>query len=390
MCRVFLIVCVGAMFGSCHPAEVPAYVPAVSPYTTVYPTGVSPDSETINLRPDVHRAFILEKREYILGEPIVVEMRTWPRDESAVLQHTGGSSRLFGRNNNFVFLLQHESGEWVAGPQSGSDRGGLISGIEATTDEPIRIFQSVQRWCAIEKPGRYTLYCFYREPIVKDDALYKPPSLLQPGGGSATPFFPTEVRDWIAETKTVKFQALWDSLSPRELEKEFVGWDARWRSLEGVESAHDIARFDITIRAGSPAEEEAMVLAWLRRMEEERTLEFVERQRNQAEATLESIYFSRQESWLPTMETWCGGGRVEFRNAMYAGLLLNPQIDATRIALNCSDRVLAYWEHWPQPGLLERLAAIRDDESDQELSASAGTWHQRVSQKRMKGKSGES
>ncbi len=387
MFRVVLSVCVAALLVACHRSNVPVYVPADSPYTTADPTGLSPDSETINLRPDVHRAFILEKREYILGEPLVVEMRTWPRGESAVFQHTGGSSRMFGRNNNFVFLLQNESGEWVAGPQAGSDRGGLISGIEATTDEPIRIFQSIQRWCAIERPGRYTLYCFYTEPIVEDGALYTASVETEPGSGSATPFLPAEIREWIAETKTVKFQGLWDSLSPRELEKEFVGWDARWRSLEGVESAHDFARFDIIIRDGSPAEEEAMVVAWLRRMEEEQALGFVDRQRNRAEATLESVYFSRQECWLPTLETWCVGGRMEFRNAMYVGLLLNPQVGATRIALNGSDKVLAYWEHWPQPGLLERLAVIRDDESDPRLSALAATWHQRVSQQGMQGKS---
>ncbi len=56
MFRVVLSVCVAALLGACHSSN----VPAVSSYTSEDPTGVSPGLETINLRPDVHRA--LKKR----------------------------------------------------------------------------------------------------------------------------------------------------------------------------------------------------------------------------------------------------------------------------------------------------------------------------------------
>jgi hypothetical protein len=193
------------------------------------------------------------------------------------------------------------------------------------------------------------------------------------------PHLPPELREWAKETNDFTFKDLVDTVPEHEFDAEFVGWDARWRDLERVESAHDLARFEIVIREASIAEQQAMVADWLRRIEDERAREPATNCLNQAESPLEAVYFSRQSCWLPTMPKWCVGGRVDFRNGMYVGLLLNPHVDATRTALSCSDKTLAYWDSWPQPGLLDRLARIIDDEGDDILRMRAATWNERLS-----------
>jgi len=123
-----------------------------------------------------------------------------------------------------------------------------------------------------------------------------------------------------------------------------------------------------------------MVTDWLRHIDEARSINDVveSRVRNRLGALLEGVYFEQHPCRLPTLAALDGDGTPEYLNGMYVGLLLNPHLEATRVALSYPDDALAYWDFAVTPGLAANLKSIADSDPDSEIRARAATWHSKI------------
>ena len=376
MLRISYLMPAIVLLAGCGPQSFEASEPLPPPFTTNDPTGLFPESPTVNLQRGAHRAFILEKREFFLGEPIVVEFRTWPRNKEQTFQHIGGSSRMFGRDNTFAFLMRSADGTWLTGPQPGSDRGGLLGGNWVTDEQPIRIYNAVQRWCVIDGPGAYDLYGFYLEnamPPNSEEYL----GATKDSGATSVAWLPGAIQEWLDETESETFTRLQRKTPAQHFESVFFRWDTRWRLAQNIRSAHDFVHYRITIRKGTAQEEEAMVKTWLERIDEERANHDSENHhvRNRMGAVLEAIHFDQTRCWIPTQVAWAEAGTPELLNGAYVGLLLNPHLEVTRAALRFPDSTLKYWMYVPRPpGLTDRLKKLAEEDSDPEIRSRAAHW----------------
>jgi hypothetical protein len=109
---------------------------------------------------DLRMAFRLEKKEFLLGEPILVEFRVELDGPGHYAWSLGGDSTL-GRDNTFLFILRNEDGAIVPDPYQKPEfnRGGLGSMPDVKQGAAVSSWLAIQRWCAIDRPGTYDLYC---------------------------------------------------------------------------------------------------------------------------------------------------------------------------------------------------------------------------------------
>ena len=112
---------------------------------------------------EVHRTFHLEKNRFLLGEPILVEYCVTVDGSGTFGEGYGGNYRHRGRSDNFWFLMRREDGSWVADAQPFWEfgGGGMVVAAGVSANKPLSTWCAVQRWCAIEEPGRYDLFCLY-------------------------------------------------------------------------------------------------------------------------------------------------------------------------------------------------------------------------------------
>jgi hypothetical protein len=111
----------------------------------------------------LRRAFRLEKSRFLLGEPLLVRLEISLAGHGKWREPIGGNYRARGRDDNFLFLLRHEDGTWVEDPYGPVSlyMGGISSSYDVTDRNPVSYWLSVQRWAAVERPGKYDLYCFH-------------------------------------------------------------------------------------------------------------------------------------------------------------------------------------------------------------------------------------
>jgi len=86
----------------------------------------------------VRKQFLLEQREFLLGEPILVEYRVTVEGPGSFREKAGGNYRSRGRDDNFLFLLRREDGTWVGDvhPFAGGIGGGLGGGVSVDAARP--------------------------------------------------------------------------------------------------------------------------------------------------------------------------------------------------------------------------------------------------------------
>ncbi len=108
---------------------------------------------------DLRHMFRLEKKEFILGEPILVEHRIELNGEGKFEWFTGGNYRARGRDDNYAFYLRRVDGGEVPDvypAQGGLMFGGGLGGTrEITKRTPHSAWLGLQRYLAIVKPGVY-------------------------------------------------------------------------------------------------------------------------------------------------------------------------------------------------------------------------------------------
>lgn len=107
----------------------------------------------------VRREFRVPQRRLVLGEPLLVEYRVSNSGATQWDEPVGGRYRGSGRDDNFIFLLRGEDGQWVADPYGEVfNFGGISTTAKVDKTSTFSYWHPVQRWCALNKPGRYQLY----------------------------------------------------------------------------------------------------------------------------------------------------------------------------------------------------------------------------------------
>lgn len=372
---------------------------------------------------DLRRSFRLEKGEFLLGEPILVEYRIELHGEGSWTEGRGGNYRSRGRDDNFYFLLRRNDGTWVdeVHPNLGGFGGGLGGGNRVDKENPSSDWQAVQRWAAITEPGDYELFCFYR-PM----GWHTPGALTE----AAKALLPRE----ILETHRVEGHGRLIDNATNEVSKHYyiedqsIGSDrndsallahmpdaihallaeevpAMGASLQGddiskrhvlserqraIGTAQVYARFPIQITAGTPAERKAMVEQW-RDLTGPDKLPTIWQSRERA--ALGAIHFSLSEDFLPLIEQWAHADpQCIKRNALSHGLSLMESPRATSLLLDADERLKhrlhnSYKFGSPLPVaqhriLIKNLITLLDDEAPEKRNRAlelvrqvAGGWY---------------
>lgn len=341
---------------------------------------------------DVRHAFILERDEFLLGEPIIVEFRVWLEGPGEWQDGCGGNFCLRERNDDFLFFMRHESGMWAPEllPAVCGCEGGLCGRLPVTKEESLTLRFALQSWCAFTQPGTYDIYCIkneifgrygdgvgYREAVRDagvpetyfDDSPGPKESADEPQydleGTRPEPITSPLAKRMPEEIREVEMHGLEAYGSPRMKESR------KWQIREYVDWAHVFAHGRIHIRLGSPNERAVMVSAYMARAGDPSQWKLGDR----SEAERAGICMSLQPDFLPAVETWLESAKESWgaREVLQA-LLANPDLRATRILLAQGETGLdiafsmfpqVRWPH-VMPNLIELLTDA--DEEIRKLS----------------------
>lgn len=301
-------------------------------------------------RSRVHRAFHLQRSDYLLGEPIVVELSVALRGPGVWHEHQGGNYRLRGRDDNFYFLVHCPDGTWASDPLAlgdGPEIGGLSNPAPVTSEAPYLYAHALQQWASLSMPGRHDLYCFHahkdRVVVGRDAALYSAlpeelrreilgvtgNHLIDRATGAKSLHYHVAPQLVLSRdgqsARSPLFEALPEALAQRV--SAITGFDAHGLT--------DVAQLSFTLREGDALERARMVQACTARVASEARGRNLQRSTS---AERRAIVFSPQDDFLPLLERWLSEPQ--------GGALLG-QIDLRGLTLRTSPRALA---------LLRRLA----------------------------------
>ena len=322
------------------------------------------------------RCFRLEKRTFLLGEPIVIEHRIEMTGTGRWQEHSGGNYRRFGRNDNYRFVLRHADGAFVPDPyepwKHRTGEGGGISGDSAITREtPYSHWLAIQRYSALVRPGTYRLYCIRfagwsptvgwrraleaaipRELRASHRLGKKGNRLLRIADGEPSGYTlePRHRTDHTASPVTT------------EIPEEHA--DALRAAGVAVEQIGDFAHFTIEVRTPTARERAAMV---------ERAAGEAARGDGRGSPTerrhaiAEAIWFARQDDFLPLIQRWLAEPAKTMPQD-FDGLAMRESLAALKLLLQKSApdllQALRYLprEHIPAAvsPLIERLTDVDD------------------------------
>ncbi|MCC6487972.1 MAG: WG repeat-containing protein, partial [Candidatus Hydrogenedentes bacterium] len=308
----------------------------------------------------VHHTFRLEKHEFLLGEPILVEYLLSIEGAGEYSEGLGGNYRSRGRDDNFLFLLRRDDGTWVRDvhPWAGGAGGGPAGALSAKEDQPASLWSAVQRWCAIQEPGHYSLYCIYRAPRgslqfgVREAVLAQvPETVLRAHEIDERGFLhkagTKEKSDEFVIERSPKWldgdsSPLLDGMPPeiKALMSDFtipalnerVRQYAEFEIRGHMKNATAFAQFPIVIKPGTPDERKTMVEDWVRRAE---TTDAQGSPNNtKSKAILEAICFAQQSDFLQTVRGWMKTNPdIRIASSGQLGLAFNPDKEAAAILL---------------------------------------------------------
>lgn len=292
----------------------------------------------------LRREFRLEKAEFLLGEPILVELRIALEGNGAWREEFGGCYRARGRDDNFLFLMRHEDGTWVADPYAPVTiyMGGIGSSFVVPERESHSSWLAVQRWCAIERPGKYDLYCFHAahgytvigrreallaglpDEVMKDHRLDENCMLVDSATGERSKRYGLSTRHLpLGDGKSWDRTPIW-----RDLPLGVTGY-ARETNAWPVEQTSDFAHFKIIIREGTAEERQAMVERWSSKAagpQDDRSWY------EKADAARQAIQFAVQDDFLPLIAEWIRFDLdVDYNN--FTALAMRPSDASTELLL---------------------------------------------------------
>jgi len=295
----------------------------------------------------LRRAFRLEKAEYLLGEPILVELRIGLDGPGEWDEPTGGNYRARGRDDNFLFVMRRDDGTWVRDPYAPiwMYMGGFCGGYTVTQSKPGSQWLAVQEWCAIDRPGRYDLFCFHcahdwrtigwhtamwaalPDEVREGHVLNADGDLVDAATGKASDRYTLE-RRWVSIDKgrdgVRRRTPLYDDLPEAALEQIPELW--------GAEETADFAHFQITIREGTDAERRAMIEYWAKEASgpTDDALDWPER----TAAAWNAIVSAQQDDFLPLLAEWIDAD-PDRTWGIADGLAMRPSAASTALLLTC-------------------------------------------------------
>ncbi|MBT5018276.1 hypothetical protein OAF98_03925 [Planctomicrobium sp.] len=172
---------------------------------------------------NLRRSFDIVKRNYLLGEPILVRFAIELDGEGAWARNDWSYHN--NRDETFVFLMRDSDGNWVSNryhPVQFYYSGGTIAHVVYSRENPEIHRLALQQYCAITQPGDYELFCIRVSQRVHRSQNFPVSPLLE--------------------------------LIPKEAVIE-----ASKYPFVNVEYVKDFARFSITVKQGSKSERQEMV-----------------------------------------------------------------------------------------------------------------------------------
>lgn len=284
------------------------------------------------------RGFVLERSEWLLGEPLVVEFRVEVEGPGIWKELVGGNYRAHGRDENFMFVLLRADGTVVPdiyAHTSGAHMVGGIAGIhEVTADAPLSYWLPVQRYSAITEPGTYELYCLgYSHGFAVEIAGWHEAmadAIPQPYAATHTL---VEDRNQLVDRSTGQPVELF--LSPSASRQPAPGSPLAAQLPSAIASmgglATDVAHFRVEIRAPKQAEREAMVASWTAIVEDYDASLPAPRH----DAARDAMWFARQDDFMPLIATWLQAG--EDGGAKQDGLAMRGTDEAIALLLAHGD-----------------------------------------------------
>jgi len=290
---------------------------------------------------DLRRAFYLDKAEFLLGEPILAELRVQLDGPGTWQEWYGGNYGARGRDDNFLFLMRHEDGTWVADPYAPIQwyMDGFGSSIKVARGQPGSSWLAVQRWCAIARPGKYDLYCLRATNNITTtgrgmamfDAL---PDRVREGhyvrddcalidvvtGDVSTKFQISTLIKTDGEAKSPVLAKIPDEVVARAKE-----------NFWSIEHVADYAHFQIVIRDGTDAERRDMLAQWTKAASE---FDDGRRMHSRTRAAREAVQYAQQDDFLPLISKWIADEEDKDLNNL-CGLAMRPSRKATELLLTC-------------------------------------------------------
>jgi hypothetical protein len=271
---------------------------------------------------DFHCGFFMPQRRLVAGEPLLVEYRVWTEGDFVWNEPVGGRYRGSGRDDNFIFLLRREDGSWVPDPYGQVwQMGGISTVAKVDGSHPFSYWHPVQRWSALEKPGKYTLYALRwasgHEVYGRSEAI---------NAGLPSPFR-FDLRKGLVDSKTGEASAThqlelkWEGEqappSPLKLSADIIA-ELNRRNLEPGQLA-TYGVFPIEVMAGEPPLDK-----WVNLAKEERKAW----PDNRATAARTGLWYVRTENYQH-LAPWI----KEATSLELTGLSLNPSREAAELLM---------------------------------------------------------
>lgn len=285
---------------------------------------------------DIRISFHLEKNEFLLGEPILVEYRMALEGPGEWKHFYGGNYRARGRDDNFLFLMRRTDGSWVRDPEAPvrGYMGGMVGSVEVKQGESKSMWQAVQRWCSIEEPGTYDLFCFRTANDFPLDS-----DLIDPRFGKGHREF-----EWIHNNSPLLKHI------PAILEEPAKHWF--------IKSTSAYANFRITIRKGTAEEQKAMAKRWIEITKGAENARSV--LPGHTRAASQGIRYSLDDAFLDRIETNIDDPNINNRDD-YRALALRSTPDSLEILFRHRTEAALWAYSYLKPSAIPRAIPLLID-----------------------------
>jgi hypothetical protein len=220
---------------------------------------------------------------------------------------------------------------------------GLGSSIRVARGQPGSSWLAVQRWCAVDRPGTYDLYClrsdgFHTQATGLGMAMFDAlPERVKEGhyvrddcalidvvtGDVSTQFRISTLIRRHGETKSPVLPKVPDDVVARAKEN---AWD--------LEHVADYAHFRIVISDGTEDQRREMVAAWTKAASEP---DDGRSMHSRTRAVREAVQYTQQDDFLPLIAKWIADEKDKDWNN-FTALAMHPGGKATELLLACEPR----------------------------------------------------
>jgi hypothetical protein len=292
---------------------------------------------------DVRHSLRLEKSEFLLGEPIVVEHRIELSGPGKWEWTVGGNYRARGRDDNFSFVLRRADGTFVPDPYPKIEGmvwgGGFVTVQEITRDKPFSNWYGLQRYVAVDEPGDYDLYCMggYRqrvygeheamqaalpEEVARDHYFDKDGWLIDRQTGARSKRYEVSLNKHTLEGEP---SPLYKSLPPEVYGFAQDHTSPAW-SPDVTPDLGVVAHFRVHVRGGTAEERRQMAERWLAAMSA--PAKAPDSMGAYKTAVRDAVWYSRQNDFFAHVARWIYRANVEGVSLPLEGLALRPDREA--------------------------------------------------------------